>query len=74
MAVLNRNNCHVDPKSGGIVFKGSPELQEIINIRADISALNTKLDKLMKLIEGGVQIGRKMEDPRLSKNNDQEVQ
>ena len=74
MAVLNRNNCHVDPNSGGIIFNGSPELQEIINIRADICALNTKLDKLMELIEGGVQIGRKMEDPRLSKDNDQKIQ
>lgn len=74
MALLNRNNCHVDPKSGGIVFNGSPELQEIINIRADIRILNTKLDKLMELIKGGVQIGRKMEDPRFSKDDDQKIQ
>lgn len=74
MTVLNRNNCHVDPNSGGVIFHGSPELQEISNVRADIRALNTKLDKLMELIEGGVQIGRKMEDPRLSKNNDQKIQ
>lgn len=74
MAMLTRNNCSVDPKSGGIIFHGSPELQEIINLRADIRALNTKLDKLTELIEGGVQIGRKMEDPRFSKDNDQKVQ
>lgn len=74
MALLNRNNCHVDPKSGGIVFNGSPELQEIINIRADIRTLNTKLDKLTELIKGGVQIGRKMEDPRFSKDDDQKIQ
>lgn len=70
MAILNRNNCHVDHNSGGVIFHGSPELQEIINVRADIRALNTKLDKLMELIEGGVQIGREMEDPRLSKGDD----
>ena len=74
MALLNRNNCHVDPKSGGIVYNGSPELQAIINIRADIRALNTKLDKLTELIEGGVQIGRKMEDSRFSKDDDQKIQ
>lgn len=70
MAILNRSNCSVDPKSGGVIFHGSPELQEIINLRADVRAMNTKLDKLMELIKGGVQIGREMEDPRLSENND----
>lgn len=70
MAILTRNNCYVDPKSGGVIFNGSPELQEITKLRADIAVLNDKMDKLLELIEGGVQIGRKMGNSRLSKNDD----
>ena len=74
MAVLNRNNCHVDPKSGGVIFNGSPELQEIVNVRADMRAINEKLDKLIAMLEGGIQIGREMENPGFSQDDDQKIQ
>ena len=74
MARLNHNNCRVDLKSGGIIFDGSPELQEIINLRADIRNINTKLDKLIELINGGVLNGRKVENSGFSTDNDQKVQ
>lgn len=85
MPILNRNNCYVDPQSGGVIFNGSPELQEIIKLKTSINTLNTKLDKLQtdidtlntnldKLIKlGGVQIGRKMGNSRFSKNDGQEI-
>ena len=74
MATLNRNNCRVDPKSGGVIFHGSPELQELNKIHQDIQKINAKLDEIMTFIKGGIQIGRKMENPRLSTNDDQKVQ
>lgn len=74
MATLNRNNCRIDPKSGGVIFHGSPEFQELNKIRQDIQEINTKLDEILKFIKGGIQIGRKMEDPRFSANDDQKIQ
>ena len=74
MARLTRNNCTVDPHSGGVIFHGSPEFQEIMKLREEIQNLHTKLDKLIELIEGGVQCGRKVEHSRFSSNNGQEVQ
>lgn len=73
MATLTRNNCKVDPKSGGVIFQGSPELQEMRIIRQEIQQLHNKLDKLLEVIQGGSPNGREMENPRLSKNNDPKI-
>lgn len=74
MATLTRNNCRIDPKSGGVIFHGSPELQKLEQIQQEVHTLHAKLDELIEFIKGGIQIGRKMENPRLSTNDDQKVQ
>jgi len=74
MATLNRNNCRIDPKSGGVIFHGSPEFQELNKIQQDVQEINTKLDEILEFIKGGIQIGRKMEDPGFSANDDQKIQ
>lgn len=60
MAQLTSDNCIVDPKSGGVVFKGSPEFRAIQQIKSEIHQLNTKIDILIELLKGGDDDGRKM--------------
>lgn len=66
MAILTRNNCKVDPKSGGVIFHGSPEFQEIVKLREELNAIDQKLDKLIAILERGVSSGREMETSGLS--------
>ena len=68
MALLNSGNSRIDPSSGAVIFDGTPELKEMIKIRAELKDINLKLDKLLEIT--GDQHGREMETPRLSSEND----
>lgn len=73
MAYLNNNNCVVDPNSGAVIFKGSPELRAINNLTNQIRELNIKMDMVLEILKGVVKSGGTLETTRFSKNNDPEV-
>lgn len=66
MAQLTKNNCLVDPKSGGVVFTGSPEMRAIRDLSNKVDKLHVKIDVLIKLLEGVNENGRKVETSRFS--------
>lgn len=64
-------NSSVDESSGAVFYHKSPELLEIIKLRREISNLNTKVDKLLELLEGGKEDGTEVAEPRQCQDNDQ---
>lgn len=73
MPILNNTNCSVDPKTGGITFTGSPELQAIQKLSKDVQTLNVKLDVIIKVLQGVVKNGGTLETTRFSTNNDPKI-
>ena len=73
MLPLHKGNSTIDHNSGAIIFKGSPELQAIVELQSSIKSLSTQLDRIIELLEGGITNGREMENSRFSPNNDTKV-
>lgn len=54
---LNNSNCSVDKETGAVMVHKSPELQEILRLRQEVSSLNKKMDTILKLLKGGKEDG-----------------
>ena len=67
-------NYHVQEESGAVIFHKSPELLEIMDIKKQIDELNTKLDKILTIMEGGTVSGEKMARQGQRQNDDEQVQ
>lgn len=50
---LSNNNCSVDKESGAVIIHKSPELQEILRLRKEVSCLSEKMDEILTLLKGG---------------------
>lgn len=50
---LAGSNCSVDKETGAVMVHKSPELQEILRLRQEVSSLNNKMDEILKLLKGG---------------------
>ena len=68
---LNNSNCSVDKETGAVMVHKSPELQEILRLRQEVSSLNEKMDTILKLLKGGKEDGQKMAKWRQCQINDQ---
>ena len=54
---LNNSNYSVDKETGAVMVHKSPELQEILRLRQEVSSLNKKMDTILKLLKGGKEDG-----------------
>ena len=74
MEPLNKGNSTIDPNSGAIIFKGTPELRAIRDLQETLKSTNKKLDMIINLLyKGGVNDGGKMESTGFSQNHDSKI-
>lgn len=70
MAHFNRENSHVQEESGAVIYHHSPEDLDNMDIRRQLKQLNTKLDLILSILNGGTCHGSEMERQGQCQNND----
>lgn len=74
MTPLNKGNSVIDPHSGAILFKGTPEFRAICELQTKVAGISQKLDTIIELLsKEGTGYGRQVESPGQCEDNDPEI-